>query len=916
MKGLYLQPNTFAVPAGAMETALNVVCAYDGVSKKRRGFYDINTPTTDCLGLFVYLDRIINIQSNKISNLNGGTETSNGSVSVTTVTPRAAQSNGNFYFTTNFGVFNIENITDTARSTGVPPALELNGRLLTGYGTTPIKGDPETVLGTQVAYRVLFGRKDANKNVLLSSPSDFLVMTNPATEVPKTGVLQFSIPEEIRSSSLSYFFQVYRSSQSAADDISPAADFKLVIEQPLTSTDKTNGFVVFVDTILDIFLGAFLYTNENSQEGELQANDRPPFATDLTLFKGYMLYSNTRSRDKLLLDIVNVGNLQNGQYVTITKQATGRRLYALTGVANDLVTATSVSFASTLISVTYAAHGFSTGFVVNVVNAVGTGTLPSGNYTITVTGANTFDFTAASAPTTLTSLDFEGVSNTGGFSFFKLETALSPAENIDVTARAFVKAINRNTAYGIYARYISDIAGVSGKMVLLGKEAFNDTTYSFTLTAETTLHGSGFFPALPTSGSTVISESDAYPHNISVSKYNEPAAVPATNSFFVGSQNSKIRRIVALRDSVIIFKDDGIFRLSGDSIADFSVTSLDTTVFLKADSSVVTLNNKAMALTTAGVVEVTDTAAAIVSRNIEIPIVAILTSDLASTTCAVAYESERLYILTTRLPNETTPTVVWVYNYVTQQWTNWDTFFKAAVVGSNDNLYYASTSSGKILRERKLQTKLDFCGQDYSLTVSSVSGTTVVFSGTSIIPEVGDVVVKSTFVNRITSVTVGLSSVTCTFKQTTDLVAADVVTLYSSYPVQIAFSPIHAGSPTRNKHFATFQAVFRSPSCSSALLTFANEKFGSSESVTWTNYDQGNVGWGFEPWGTFPWGEGELINLDYTTLPNLQIRTYIPRLAGRGTYLKPMIEHNEAAEDFFLQAIGIAMRGYSERTTK
>lgn len=916
MRGLHLQQNSFTVPAGALEQAMNVVCTNDGVIRKRRGFYKFNTPSATPNSLFFYAGTLMSLMNTKLARLDSAgvaTDLSGVAVDVSGITSHSFEANANFYFTSNSGMLKIESPSSAIYAQGVPPALDLTGRLIGPSGS--IKSD------TQVGYRVVFGRRDSNKNLLLSAPSDILVLVNdPGTSV--FAKVQFSIPSEITTTE--YFYQLYRTTQSATHLILPTSDFKLVVENKLVAADLTAGFVIYSDSTADLFLGAELYTNQNSQEGELQANDRAPLCKDVCVFKNHAFYANTTSHHRLLLDVVAPTSslVPNQSTVAIVQSAT-RTYQARTGVGNALVTGDSASVAGSVVTVNYVAHGLLSGDVIYASSPLGdSGSFTPGLYTIATAAADSFTF--AASPISLTNLDFEGVTASGGAHIFQLvysdivsafnPSPVSTSVGLDLTARALVKAINRDTSSVVYARYISGVEDVPGKIALTAK-GFGA---AFHLTANSLAVGQAFSPELPTSGTTVQSDDDVQPNAIFISKVSEPEAVPLTNFLLVGSRSAKILRIEALRDSIILLKEDGIWRLNGDQISNFVVTALDQTVVIKAENSSVVLNNKVYAMTSAGIVEVTDTSASIDSRQIEIPINAVLgLTTLNAQTHAAAYESERLYIITTVAPNQTLATTTYVFNYITKEWTQWDTLMKSAIVGPNDTLYYTGTDNN-IYKERKLQTKVDYCGQDYSLTTLSVSSDklSVTFSGLSVIPEIGDVVVVNSFINRILLVTVVGSNVTCVFKQPVNFVATNVVTLYSRYTSSVKFAPIHGGSPTRNKHFTTFQAVFRSPSCSRLVISFSNEKFDGSESVEWNSDAATVLGWGLQPWGLFPWGNSELINLDYTTLANLHVRTYVPRFSARGVYLQPSLEHSQAAEEFILQAVGLALRGYSERTVK
>jgi hypothetical protein len=55
------------------------------------------------------------------------------------------------------------------------------------------------------------------------------------------------------------------------------------------------------------------------------------------------------------------------------------------------------------------------------------------------------------------------------------------------------------------------------------------------------------------------------------SKQAEVEAVPSLQYFDIGSRDAEIKRIVPMRENVLIFKEDGIFRLIGDNKNTFSI---------------------------------------------------------------------------------------------------------------------------------------------------------------------------------------------------------------------------------------------------------------------------------------------------------------------------------------------------------
>ncbi len=1003
-KGLYLQTNSFEVPDGALEQATNVVVAKDGIIAKRRGFYSYFEPGSGTLNkLFNYQSKLMSVYTNKMAYYTDtgsspnetGTETVLSGETVSITSPRVSrsiQSNNNLYFTTDNGILKITAYNSIISKAGAPQGLDLNASFINGSSASWFA--PPTVAGHYqsqiVGYRVVFGYRDANDNLILGAPSDIASITNTAvtqrtasaagTTITVTSVghglttgqylvfgnasgfttsanaegiyqitvidvdtftyvvssgpgggpgsvdyaysmpvrLEFSVPSEI-TTALPWFYQVYRSSQQLST-VGILSDYKQIDEQMLTSAEISARVVFFTDDVEDILLGAELYTNENSREGEAQANARPPLCEDITLYKGYAFYANCTTRQILNLAVIDPTQLANNDYIEVKIDATTRRYVARTGVGNLTVRGTCSSSAGLLI--TYNSHGLTNGDTVYIANIVGS-PLASGTYYVVSATANNFKISLTSGGAAIayggeTSLDFQGVTN-GTYPIFTLSQSTTASVRLRDTAEGIVKAVNRDTLSLIYAQYVSGINDVPGRMLFQAK-GFTGTIY---VRANTTTAGTAFSPALPdsfASGTQVYSGNDQLPHAAYISKYDEPEAVPLVNFLLVGSKNKEILRVHALRDSVIFEKEDGVYRLTGDSISNFAITLLDGTVQCVANSSSDVLNNQVVFLSNQGVCLVTESAVQIVSRKIEDVIQPILgQSNLSAQTSGVAYESERLYLLTTTDPNSTTATQVYAYNILTEAWTSWDNLFKQAVIGPADTLYYISTSDD-IQKERKKQTKLDYTGQNYPVTISNVATDLMscdVTMPTGVTPQKGDIIVKASVINRISEDPVFISGDTFSveFSLASNLANSDSVILYSRYESTIKFAPFHAGLVGRMKLYSQMQIHMRDNSTSRLTIYFVGDTYGGSESVEWVS-NLIRQGWGMFPWGFEPWGQTDFINLTQGTQPAPIIRIYIPRFQARNTFLQPILQHLEAGEPLNLQSLSFAVRAYAERVSR
>lgn len=995
-KGLFLQRNSFQVPDGALEQAENVVVSKDGIITSSRGYYQYFDPSSGTLNrLFNYQNRLLAAYTTKLSYYTDtgsspnetGTETNLTGETVAITAGRVSrsfQSNNNFYFTTDNGVLKTTAYNSIISKSGAPQGLDISASFINGSSADWFEA------GKIVGYRVVFGYRDANDNLIIGAPSDITTISNTAVtgsaasvagntltvtsashglttgqylvfynaagftsssnadgiyQITVTGAntftytvgtgptggpgtvdyayampvsLEFSVPSEI-TTALPWFYQVYRSSQQ---DISVGilSDFKLIDEQTLTSAQISADVVFFTDDIDDILLGAELYTNENSREGELQANYRAPLCDDVTLYKGYAFYANCTTRHLLDLAVVDPTQMVSGDYIEVKIDATTRRYVARTGVANQTVRGTCSSSAGLLI--TYTAHGLTNGDTVYVSSVTG-GALAAGTYYVVSAGANDFKISLTAGGAAIayggeTSLIFQGVTN-GTYPIFYLSQSSSPSVRLRDTAQSLVKAINRDTSSLIYAQYTSGINAVPGKMRFQAK-GFTAAMY---LRANSTTAGSAFSPALPdsfVSGTQVYSRNDSLPHAAFISKFNEPEAVPLVNFILVGSKNKEILRVHALRDSVIFEKEDGVFRLTGDNINNFTVTLLDGTVICVAPSSSDILNNQVVFLSNQGVCLVTESAVQIISRTIEDVIQPILgQSGLSAQTSAVAYESERLYMLTTTSPNNTSATQVWVYNILSEAWTSITNLFTQAVVGPSDVLYYISTSN-EIQKERKKQTKIDYSGQNYSVTISNVSSdllSSYITMPSGIIPQKGDMVVKNNVINRIDDAPILITGDTfsVTYQMESNLANSDSVILYSRISSTIKFAPFHAGLVGRMKQFSQMQIHLRDNSVSRLTIYFIGDTFGGSESTEWES-NLMSQGWGEFPWGFEPWGQTNFINLTVGTQPAPIIRIYVPKFQARNTFIQTVLSHAEAGEPLNIQSLSFAVRAYGERVSR
>ncbi len=480
--GLFTFFSELEEPVGALVKADNVVVDKDDTINPRRGLKAYGTAlplTTDRLKQVIqYKDRLIRHYSTILQYDNGsGTFAAfSGSYSEleSGLRIKYQEANGNLYFTTTAGIKKIsasaasEFVTTSNYITGagVPKALDVRGLLVVASGGF-------LTSQSKVAYRIVWGTKDINNNLLLGSPSSRLVVsnntenvqsssatfTNPigpgdyflldfyngvttaryfvyygatVADIPRmadtvnrtdifvlnTGVdatadatntanelsnvlgttgisvsvatgtvtitptsplstitltpaaapsgdiavannvisatkaanveLTFAVPAGITTN---HFYQIYRTEvvqitgTETLDDIDPGEEFQLVDENFYV----TGTSITVTELSPESFrqTGAPLYTNPQSGQGILQANERPPVAKDLALFRGSMFYSNTKTVHRKQFNLLAVSDFVSGSSKITIGNSTAAREYTLRG-EKEVTTITTASTTNTV----------------------------------------------------------------------------------------------------------------------------------------------------------------------------------------------------------------------------------------------------------------------------------------------------------------------------------------------------------------------------------------------------------------------------------------------------------------------------------------------------------------------------------------------------------------------------------------
>jgi hypothetical protein len=425
-------------------------------------------------------------------------------------------------------------------------------------------------------------------------------------------------------------------------------------------------------------------------------------------------------------------------------------------------------------------------------------------------GASTDPSESTPASSWTISVNTQGAGEDAGLGYVLLSGLSSVGQSVEDTARSLERVINKDPNSSVNAFYLSGPTDLPGILLLVARSLSDKWNPSLPLSATitdiqivgnlfttssahnfstgdkvyindnpngTSVEFSGVYTVATTPSATeftlasitvtinqsaisglvfettVASDNSANQNRVYFSKPYQPEAVPLVNYIDIGPKDKAIQRILALRDSLIVLKEEGVYLISGPSAPDFSVRLVDSSALTLAPDTAVNLNNLIYVLTTQGVVTVSETGVGVLSRNIENKIQEIANSkyDYKLTSWGVASESDRCYIIwLPSKPSDTVATQAFRYNTFTRAWTRWTKPANCGLVNLEDDKIYLGDASGRyyVLRERKNLERQDYADRDFTLQLPTefVNGTTYDISS-AIEIEAGDVLVQEQYVD-------------------------------------------------------------------------------------------------------------------------------------------------------------------------
>jgi hypothetical protein len=944
LQGLYTNPNNLSqVPAGSMSQADNVVLSKPGIIESRRGQQVYGSTFASAP------DKMFNYRESLLSH------TSDGKLSYdsdgfgnwvpyagtylppsTAINIHSVEQNKNFYFTSSTGIKKLDAVIDVVTPAGAPAGLGGTGVLTGTTGFFPS--------GTNVAYEVVWGYTDENNNLILGAPSPAIQVSN--TTIDITGNLAITTNTILLASSIAgitagmlisgvgipvgttvvsavgttitmsanatatntlvplvfgyntnvtltfvipanvdttWFYQVYRAPFSANLTSSPGVEYAQVLQNTLTSTDLTNGYITVLDDTPVDLTTTLLYTNP-SQLGAAAANYQPPIAADMCEYLGYTFYANTIQKNSLNLTLLGAGNGTAFSYVTVT--GTTNSTTSITGLSTtanlrvgQLVIGAGIPANTTIVSIN---TGASSMVISQAATASATVSLECEDG-ITLNGVTYWGSSAPTLPT----------------QFLVTVNPLDPATAITNTANALINCINLHG--NLTAFYQSGYVGLPG-LILLQEVNIGGATFYATST-----NGASFNPVLPSSGTTIASDNSANGNYLWYSSFNQPEAVPLAQFIPIGSADYPIKRILALRTSVMIFKDDGIFRLFGTTPSQFQVFLLDSTTLLLAPESAVNFNNQVYFASLQGLASLSDNATPVI---ISIPIDDVYNQisvmpGFINNSFGVSYESDRTYLFgSITTATDTTATQIFAYNYVTQAWTRWPITRSCGIVsvpnssGTGDLLYMGNPTSKQIYQERKSFTAADYTDEQYTINITSFSGFTVNLTS-SANAKIGQTISQGGFTALVTSVVNGTQITVDSYYGW----ANGTAYLYNPILNSVTWNPFSGDNPGMVKHFREASFFFRNAAFNTMVVSFSSDFSSPVQTSLMSPVSQ--YSWGLPPWGSFPWG-GKLGGMQ-------SIRAYVNVNQSRAHWLNVGLTSNQAFTSFSLQGISLITETISER---
>lgn len=249
---------------------------------------------------------------------------------------------------------------------------------------------------------------------------------------------------------------------------------------------------------------------------------------------------------------------------------------------------------------------------------------------------------------------------------------------------------------------------------------------------------------------TESSSNEVKPNRIYYSKYLQPEAVPILNFIDVGAQDKAILRIFALKESLFIFKEDGLFRISGE-IAPFTLSSFDSSAILLAKDSLGLLGNTIYAWCTRSICVISEAGVEDIGKPIDNDLKTLASinyTNFKTATFGYGYDSDLSYnVFTVNNKTDTYATQSYRYSNLTRSWTTTSlTATCGGVHPSQDKVYLGAGDTNYIQQERKSFDRTDYADRvlPYNITEGNYINGVITVAESENLSE-GDVVLQNQY---------------------------------------------------------------------------------------------------------------------------------------------------------------------------
>lgn len=519
--------------------------------------------------------------------------------------PRWLEARENLYLGVSTGLKKIESAAATALGDAGMDVAFVNAIDFTASGTGPIAANDTW------AYRLIGVKKDTHDYVRRS--------------VPSVRMLGFDTGGGAVDSQRIYFsglaagdkVEGYRTRTVNGLGAIPSTDHYLAWTYVITSTDVTNKYFVSpVDVLANDDLGAAAYTNP-SREGIANGKVAPPIAAQLALFEGCAWYGDTISKHRLIASILDVGGSLS-TYRTDTGLQCRRFAGDFTLDSPNITNVASITGLVVGMALTDTTHSG---------GPTQDGTYIKANTKIqSISGAGPYTVvmdTNASATGAAQNADACDVVLVNGVEFYAFRDGVVYAVDygVGVAPRCFIvsTAADYSTRVGATAAFFwravtyESITGSLGvRCRVIGDADYNNGQAGQVAFEEVGLGGSAFTLSCPTRplawspqlGTAESSSNDTRPGRLWWSDPQEPEAVPLLNYVDIGSQVDPILALTPLAGAMLVWKRDGLFRVSGTAPDGWRVDQLNASLRLIRPECVDVMGGVAYAWTNEGVVSV------------------------------------------------------------------------------------------------------------------------------------------------------------------------------------------------------------------------------------------------------------------------------------------------------------------------